>query len=158
MNCAVGTTGTVSTSVDTNILSAIVNQESNARLLAGLLGELTVDGPLVISAPVWVELAALPFSTPERVQSFLRQSNIRVEFDLPRPIWEAAATAYAQYVGRRRQSAGGLPRRLVTDFVIGAHALLTAGRLITMDARFFGESFPGLELVTIPGTTTLAAT
>lgn len=146
--------GTVRTSVDTNILSAIVNQEAHAPALTVLLADLSVDGPLVASAPVWVELAGLPYSTPTKVDQFLHDTGIRVDFDLIRPVWESAAAAYARYVDRRRRSSGGFPRRLVTDFLIGAHALVSADQLITTDVRFFGDSFPSLRIVPIPGTST----
>lgn len=140
------------TSVDTNALSAVVNRQQGFEELASLLTQLSSEGPLVASAPVWVELAGLPYSTPGKVESLLRDTAVRVDFDLGHQVWASAATAYGRYFERRRKSAGGSPRRLVTDFLIGAHALVSADRLITGDARFFGETFPGLSVIPIPGT------
>jgi predicted nucleic acid-binding protein len=40
----------------------------------------------------------------------------------------------------------GLPRRLLTDFVIGVHALRRADRLITFDAGGYRRDFPELQI------------
>ena len=42
------------------------------------------------------------------------------------------------------------PKRLLADFVIGAHALYSADRLLTLDEGRYRRDFPELKLLTIP--------
>jgi predicted nucleic acid-binding protein len=42
----------------------------------------------------------------------------------------------------------GPPRRLLVDFVIGAHALLRADRLLTLDTSLYKQDFPDLKIIT----------
>lgn len=41
------------------------------------------------------------------------------------------------------------PRRILADFLIGAHALHSGYRLLTLDDRFYRTAFPRLSLLTI---------
>jgi predicted nucleic acid-binding protein len=53
-----------------------------------------------------------------------------------------------RYKDRLRRSAEpGAARRSVPDFLIGAHALLQCGGLITHDAGFFRDYFKGLKVI-----------
>lgn len=54
-----------------------------------------------------------------------------------------------EYANRRRQAAGEGPKRPLTDFVIGAHALLHADRLMTLDPIRYCQDFPELLLMTV---------
>jgi predicted nucleic acid-binding protein len=47
----------------------------------------------------------------------------------------------------RRAAEPGTARRSVPDFLIGAHALLQCGGLITRDAGFFRDYFKGLKVI-----------
>jgi predicted nucleic acid-binding protein len=94
---------------------------------------------------VFVELAAIPTGNPRRVETLLREMNIAADFDLGEDVWRLAATSFAAYAVRRR-SGGGQPKRLPADFVIAAHALLKADRLMTLDANRYGVDFPQLRL------------
>jgi hypothetical protein len=38
------------------------------------------------------------------------------------------------------------PRRVPADFLIGAHALLSARHLLTLDDHFYKAAFPGLSV------------
>ena len=138
------------TSVDTNILSAIWGGEHSAYALAHLLIKLQSDGPIVISAPVWVELAARPGLEPGTLESMLSEARIEVDFDLPRPVWDLASRAYSAYTRKRRESGASPPRRILADFLIGAHAAVKTNRLLSADARFFHGLFPGLQVIEPP--------
>jgi predicted nucleic acid-binding protein len=72
---------------------------------------------------------------------------VAVDFELGEQVWLEAGRRYAGYAKRRRQSGQEQPRRLLADFVIGAHALLTADRLITLDRGRYERDFPELKLV-----------
>ena len=39
------------------------------------------------------------------------------------------------------------PRRTLADFLIGAHADLTSGKLLTLNPKLYRSNFAGLEVV-----------
>jgi|ERR1700722_1804727 predicted nucleic acid-binding protein len=135
------------TAVDTNILSLFWSGGPLATAAAARLSKARADGALVVSAPVFVELAAIPTGNPQRVEHLLGEMKIAVDFDLGEDVWRLAATAFAAYAIRRRQSGGGSPKRLLADFVIAAHALLKADRLMTRDVNLYALDFPSLQLI-----------
>src|SRR5437773_7009395 len=60
---------------------------------------------------------------------------------------EQAANAFVAYVQRRRQSRAGSPKWLLVDFIVAAHALHRADRLMTLDANRYRQDFPKLRLL-----------
>jgi predicted nucleic acid-binding protein len=54
----------------------------------------------------------------------------------------AAGLAHAAY-----RKAGGKRDRVLADFLIGAHALQEANRLLTRDRGFYRKYFAGLEIL-----------
>jgi len=135
------------TALDTNILSLFWSGGPLAATIAAQLSKLRAEGALVVSAPVFVELSAIPTGNAQRVENLLREMTIAVDFDLGQDVWRLAATSFAAYAIRRRNSGGGSPKRLPADFVIASHALLHADRLITRDANRYGQDFPTLRLI-----------
>ncbi len=101
----------------------------------------------MVSAPVFAELSAMPTINELHVEKLLREMNIAVDFDLGEDVWRLAATGFAAYAIRRRQSGGGSPKRLLADFVVAAHALLKADRLMTLDGSRYNVDFPKLPLI-----------
>ena len=118
-----------------------------ATATAAQLSKARAEGALVVSAPVFVELSAIPTGNAQRVENLLEEMTIAVDFDLGRNVWRLAATSFAAYAVRRRRSGGGLSRRLPADFVIAAHAALQADRLMTRDASRYAVDFPKLRLI-----------
>ena len=59
-----------------------------------------------------------------------------------------AVDTYAAYAQRRRRSKDASPKRLLVDFIVGAHATLKADRLLTLDADRYKLAFP--KLLTLP--------
>jgi len=101
---------------------------------------------LVVSAPVFAELMAAPGRTESFLDSFFRATGIRIDWTLDEEIWRAAGRAFQQYAGRRRKQASG-PRRILADFLIGAHAFVGGHRLLTLDDHLYRAAFPALGLV-----------
>jgi predicted nucleic acid-binding protein len=135
------------TALDTNILSLFWSGGPLASTITAQLSKVRADGALVVSAPVFVELSAIPTGSAERVGELLGEMNIAVDFDLGEEVWQLAARTFAAYAIRRRRSGGGSPKRLLPDFVIASHALLRADRLMTRDASRYRQDFPTLRLV-----------
>jgi predicted nucleic acid-binding protein len=135
------------TALDTNIISAIWSGSAPAVQIAGTLAQAANEGALVICAPVYVELRAYPNMTAEYLERFLAHTRVEVDFLIDAPVWRDAAQRFAHYAHRRRKSGGGEAKRLLVDFVIGAHASLHADRLFTLDPRRFVKDFPKLRLI-----------
>ena len=123
------------TAIDTNILSLFWSGGPLAAAIAVQLSKAHAEGALVVSAPVFVELSAIPTGNAQRVEKLLGEMNITVDFNLEEDVWRFAAATFAAYAIRRRRSGGGAPKRLQADFVIASHALLKADRLMTRDAN-----------------------
>jgi hypothetical protein len=135
------------TALDTNILSPIWSAAPTAATIADQLSRVRAEGALVISAPVFVELSAVPGLNLQTVRTALAETAIAIDFDLEEDIWMLAAASFAAYAIRRRRSGGGSPKRLLPDFVIASHALLRADRLMTRDASRYALDFPNLRLI-----------
>jgi predicted nucleic acid-binding protein len=138
------------TALDTNILSQIWSGQPSADVITEKLSNARAEGALVVSAPVFVELAAMPIAkvqSSQRVENLLREMNVAIDFVLGEEVWRLAATAFAAYAIRRRHSGGGSPKRLLADFVIAAHAMLMADRFMTRDVNLYAQDFPNLRLI-----------
>ena len=136
------------TAIDTNIISALWAAEPTAEKILVILGRSDRAGGLTIAAPAYAELLAYPGATPEFVDGFLDSTRAVVDFRLDEAIWREAGLRFARYAARRRSSRAGAPRRLLADFIIGAHALLRADRLLTLDVPLYARDFPDLKLIT----------
>lgn len=134
------------TAIDTNVLSALWSRQPLASQIAALLGRVQNEGGLVIGAPVYAELLAHPKATVSFIDGFLTATRIMVEFDLDEPVWRAAGQSFAAYAQRRRRSKEGSAKRLLVDFLVGAHAQLRADRLFTLDASRYTKAFPQLQI------------
>jgi len=134
------------TALDTNILSPLWSGESSAVKIAAQLSKARAQGALVVSAPVFAELSAIPAVNVQVVEKLLEEMTIAVDFDLGEDVWRLAAASFAAYAIRRRRSGGGSPKRLLADFMIASHALLRADRFMTLDAHRYTVDFPKLRL------------
>jgi hypothetical protein len=135
------------TAIDTNVISCLWSSTPLAAQMATLLGRTSSEGGLVICGPVYAELLAHPKATERFVDEFLTATSIVVDCLLDEKIWRAAGRRFAAYAGRRRKSGGGSPKRLLVDFLIGAHASLCADRLMTLDRDRYVQDFPHLRLI-----------
>jgi hypothetical protein len=102
---------------------------------------------MVICAVVYAELVAAPGATAALADRFLADAGIEVDHNFSRQILVHAGEAYRDYCRRGKTSGGGQARRIVADFLIGAHAADRADRLLTFNPRDFKAAFPKLTLV-----------
>lgn len=134
------------TAVDTNVFSALWSGEPTASEMARLLGQARSQGGVVVCGAVYAELLAHPDASAAFVDDFLSQTGVVIEFEVDESVWRDVARAYSAYAKRRRRSGDTQPKRLLVDFVIGAHAVHRADRLLTLDASRYARDFPRLKL------------
>lgn len=140
----------MTTSVDTNVIVALWDRDpgvSNAAQQA--LDDALVRGSLVLSAPVFAELIAAPGRTEIFLNTFCSDTGILVDFDLDEEIWRLAGRTFQAYASRRRKQRDPGPRRILADFLIGAHASNRGYRLLTLDDHLYRSAFPSLTVITI---------
>ena len=140
----------MSTAIDSNVITALwyeddaLNQPAMQALNAAY-----AKGDLTIAAPVYAELLAGPDASESKLDAFLSDAEITVDWKLPETMWRAAGLAFHTYRNRRRlSSASSTPRRVLADFLIGAHALINGHALLTLDKRLYKSAFPGLKILT----------
>ena len=154
----------MTTAVDTNIFLDYLNPtEPHHESSTQLLREAGDLGSLVICEATYAELAA-SFGSGNEVDRFLPTVGI----ELSRSSNEALAAAGQAWLGYTRRRPDGLecprcgasqavvcpgcgtplrPRQhVLADFLIGAHALVHADRLLTRDRSYYRTYFPELRL------------
>jgi predicted nucleic acid-binding protein len=139
----------VTVALDTNILSSILVSELTAPRVKSKLLQLRKHDELLVSAAVYAEILAYPRATEAIIEQFLLSTGIATDFLITEAVWRTAGQRYARYAERRRKSRGGHPKRFLTDFLIGAHALLRCDRLFTLDVERYRTDFPDLEVISI---------
>ena len=129
------------TAVDSNVLFDVflADPEFGDSSATALRDSLRC-GRIVVCGAVVAEVTAL---FPTREEAITALSDIGVHFDSGN--YETALMA-GRYWHEYRQHRGK-KRRIVADFLIGAHASCCGERLLTRDAGFYREYFEGLEVV-----------
>jgi hypothetical protein len=137
-------------SLDTNVVIALLNQEQKLNISAqAAIEKARASGRVLICGPVYAELLGLPARNQPALDEFFNLGGIDVDWRIDEAVWRTAGTAFQSYVGRRIASTGLLPRRILTDFLIGAHAVVNGYALLTLDQRHYEASFPGIQLQSI---------
>jgi predicted nucleic acid-binding protein len=119
--------------------------EAAAQALEDAAGR---GGVLVLCAPVYAELLAIPRASKTDIDAFIAETKIRVDWDLSQSCWTAAGLAFAAHARRRKRQKIGPPRRILADFLIGAHAL-QIGHLLTADPSFYRTNFSELNVLAL---------
>ena len=138
------------TALDTNVLVALWDRDDAWNSAAeAVLKSAQSRGKLVISGVVFAELLAFPRRKEKFIDRFLGDTDIGVEWTIQESMWRLAGVAYQAYAVRRRRQDSSSPRRLLADFLIGAHALEKGYPLLTFDDRIYRAAFPKLTLVNL---------
>lgn len=136
--------------VDTNVIVALWDADKRDHLTAlSLLDDAASRGGIVICGPVFGELLAGPGRTEEFVNQFLEESEIVVDWSSTEAVWRTAGSAFQTYAARRRRGKSGDPRRILTDFYIGAHAFENGYSLLTLDDGIYRAAFPKLRIFSV---------
>ncbi|MEQ1764595.1 MAG: type II toxin-antitoxin system VapC family toxin [Pyrinomonadaceae bacterium] len=138
------------TAIDTNVLVALwTGDEESSEDLQKALDNASEKGGLSICGAVFAELLASPRVTESFIEEFCSDAGISIDWLSNETIWKTAGLAYRQYAANRRRRKSGQPRRILTDFLIGAHALKNGHALLTLDTRIFRTAFPMLSLLRV---------
>ena len=126
------------TAVDTNVLLDVLLPDDvhgpQSREWLSLAYE---QGELVVCDIVYAEMAPR-FNTQRELEEALTTIGAQVTAIDTAIAWEAG-TRWGRY-----RRAGGPRQRILADFLIGAHATVTADALLTRDEGFYSSYFPEL--------------
>ncbi|HUT72781.1 MAG TPA: type II toxin-antitoxin system VapC family toxin [Desulfatiglandales bacterium] len=127
--------------VDTNVLLDVFLPDKRFGERSARLLKLAYDeGALIICEIVYAELVP-QFSDGRTLDDTLAALNISVSFSSP-DVALLAGERWGQY-----RKTGGTRKRIITDFLIGAHATIKAERFLTRDRGFYKSYFPELVIL-----------
>lgn len=128
------------TALDSSVLLDVIVDDAMWGTASGrALSEAMQEGSLIIGESVLAEVA--PALGAGLIEEFL--SDWQIQF-VPSTAESAllAGTMFAKHLRR-----SGQPRRVLPDFLIGAHASCHANRLLARDRGYYRDYFDGLTVI-----------
>jgi predicted nucleic acid-binding protein len=132
------------TAIDSSVvLDVLVADSRHAARSEAALRQCAAEGALVVGECVVAEISPTLGGRGSQVGDLLREWG--VEF-VPSTAESAAlaGSMFGKYLARSRRAG---PRRVLPDFLIGAHAALLSDRLLARDRGYYRDYFKGLVLV-----------
>jgi predicted nucleic acid-binding protein len=130
-------------SLDTNVIFSALNpRDSNHREAQALLNRHSLQA-FCICPIVHAELRAS--AVWPALRAWLKLQGVTVIWELPEVVWDNAGISYGKYAIQRRS--GVLPRRLVADFLIAAHAAHHGLEVLTFDDTVLKAVFQEVTLL-----------
>jgi hypothetical protein len=77
---------------------------------------------------------------------FFQDAGIAIDWNLDEATWRTAGRAFQAYAARRRRQGEIGPRRILADFVIGAHAMQKGYPFLPSTIASIKLHFPTLKL------------
>ncbi len=131
----------MTTDVDANVvLDMLTGSSKEIESAYSAMRAAKLAGDLTISSVAYAEVA-VRFRSKTKTDDFFSLLNCEIQ-----PLDEAAAFLAGQFYRQYKQR-GVTRTRILTDFLIAAHAQSKADRILNRDSRFFGASFPQLKAV-----------
>lgn len=133
--------------LDSNVLQALTDVKHPFHATALRLFEAAQreSNEILLCPAVYAEAHSFPMFRADVYNAFFADAGIEIDWIIPERAWSLAGLAQAAHHERRRKAGVSAQRKLMADFVIGAHALARDATLLSFDTGY-RALFPLLEL------------